>query len=358
MSVRVVVCDDSQFMRELLCEALTRQKGVAVVGAAADPYEARELIKATDPDVVTLDIDMPRMDGLTFLDRIMKLRPMPVVMISSHTARGADITIEALERGAVDAMCKPTNLSGETFEAFAREMGVRVRAAARARVTRPLAASRKRPVRRAARSTGPFHKRAVIVLGASTGGVEALGGFLGALPADAPPVAIVQHMPPAYTAQLAQRLDERCAFSVREATDGLALAPGVCVVAPGDRHLELVQDVAGGGYLCRVSDAERVGGHRPAVDVLFASVAQAAGGAGVGVILTGMGQDGAEGLLAMRRAGAATYAQSEASAIVYGMPKAAVNIGAVQHQGDVSELVEWSLAAAAGQDGVDHAQSA
>lgn len=361
MTVRVVICDDSQLMRELLSEALERQDGVRVVGTASDPYEAREVIKAANPDVVTLDVDMPRMDGLTFLDRIMRLRPTPVIMVSSHTERGADVTIRALERGAVDALPKPRNLSGDRFNAFARDLGARVRAAARATLTARRSAPSKTKVAAAKTAAQPSvaRPRALIAVGASTGGVEALSGFLGAMPADAPPIMIVQHMPAAYVKRLAERLNERTSVTVEEAEAGAALSAGRCVIAPGDQHLSAVFDER--GYQCRLSQGPRESGHRPSVDVLFHSIAEAAGADGVGVVLTGMGEDGARGLAAMRAAGAATFAQSQETAIVYGMPKAAVAMGGVQRQGAPDELAGWAVAAAAGDrrhEGGEHAQSA
>ncbi len=343
MTARVVICDDSRLMRDLLTQVLNREQGVAVVGVAGDPYEARDVIKSVDPDVVTLDIDMPRMDGLTFLDRIMRLRPTPVIMISTHTAAGADLTIQALERGAVDAIGKPQNLSGDAFDRFARDLGARVRAAARAKVE-PVTSIP--PTPRPAQG-GRMRPKAVITVGASTGGVEALNRFLAALPPNAPPIAIVQHMPARFTAHLAARLNDRLPLTVSEAVDGGVIGPGACVIAPGDRHLRLeaAGAVEGGGYRCRLSD-EDTQTHRPSVDFLFHSAAVAAGADGVGVILTGMGHDGAEGLLAMRAAGAATLAQSKTSALVYGMPKAAKTAGAVEREGDLEELAAWAMEAA------------
>lgn len=347
MTVRVVICDDSRLMRELLTQVLNREEGVAVVGVAGDPYEARDVIKSVNPDVITLDIDMPRMDGLTFLDRLMRLRPTPVIMISTHTAVGADLTIQALERGAVDAVSKPRNLSGDAFDRFSRDLGARVRSAARAKVE---PTSARAPGSQRVQG-GRIRSQAVIAVGSSTGGVEALNGFLAALPASAPPIAIAQHMPARFTGHLATRLNDRLPLTVREAADGAVIRQGECVIAPGDRHLRLeaVAGAEGGGYRCRLSD-EDTETHRPSVDILFHSAATAAGRDGVGVVLTGMGNDGAAGLVAMREAGAATFGQSKSSALVYGMPKAAKAAGAVQREGHLDELAAWSMDAARADD--------
>ena len=294
-----------------------------VAGQAGDPLEAREAIKRLNPDVVTLDVEMPNMNGLAFLDKIMRLRPMPVVMVSTLTHAGAQVSLAALELGAVDCVGKPT--AGLPVEAAFADLAERVRAAGRARVR---AAVDRTATRAAAGEFQPDGR--VVAIGSSTGGVEALLTVLSAFPANCPPTVIVQHMPGAFTASFAERLNRRCAANVAEAHDGALLEPGHVWLAPGgDLHLEIV---GAGRPRCRLVAAEPVNGHRPSVDVLFDSVVRTAGKAALGVILTGMGRDGAQGLLSMRKAGAATIGQNEASSVVYGMPRVAHEIGAVEKQ--------------------------
>lgn len=333
--VKVLVVDDSPSMRAVLQRILGADPDIRVVGCAPEPHAARAMIKDLNPDVVTLDIEMPGMDGLSFLDKIMRLRPMPVVMCSTLTARGADATIEALRLGAVDCVAKP---SGNALE-LAREaetLRSTVKAAARSRI-RPgarLSPPRPRP--------GQAYRDVVIAIGASTGGVEALFSLVGALPADCPPTVIVQHMPAAFTGGFAARLDAISAVRVREARGGEPLEPGTVFVAPGGAaHMELTD---GSPPRIRLVAGDPVGGHRPAVDVLFRSVARRGTGA-VGVILTGMGQDGAAGLLAMRQAGARTLGQTADSCVVYGMPRAAFELGGVERQISLSAMPEAILAA-------------
>lgn len=313
---RVLIVDDSAAMRAMLSHILAQDPALEVVGAAAEPAEARAMIKDLHPDVLTLDVEMPGMDGLTFLERIMRLRPMPVVMCSTLTARGTDVTIEALRLGAVDCIAKPSAAAGDL--AAASDVLCRtVREAAGSRA-RPIADTT--PVRPLA--GGGWRGGSVILVGASTGGVEALFTFLGALPPDCPPVVVVQHMPEGFTRGFAERLDSAVAVTVRHGTDGMPLRPGEVIIAPGGGcHAELA------GSQLRLRPGPLHGGHRPAVDRLFASAVPLASRA-VGVLLTGMGRDGAEGLLALRQAGAATFAQSEDSCVVYGMPRAAVELGA------------------------------
>jgi two-component system chemotaxis response regulator CheB len=318
--VRLLVVDDQASMRRLIISHLHRDPGIDVIGEAANPAEARAAIKALDPDVITLDVEMPGMDGLDFLERIMRLRPMPVVMVSSLTTRGADKTLRALELGAVDCIAKPSAGDPNSLSMLPQK----VHAAARASFRGRAAPSAAKPEVLAREAAGP----SLIAIGASTGGVEAILDVLSRFPADCPPTVIVQHMPQFFTKSFAERLDRVCACSVREATDSQPLQTGVALLAPGgEAHLE----VSGREQLyCRLRRAEPVSGHRPSVDVLFRSVAKSIGPKSVGVILTGMGRDGAEGLLEMRRAGAHTIAQDSASCIVYGMPKIAVEIGAAQ----------------------------
>jgi len=333
--VRVLVVDDSASMRAMLHRILAADPGIEVVGLAPEPHAARAMIKELNPDVVTLDIEMPGMDGLSFLERIMRLRPMPVVMCSTLTARGAEATIEALRLGAVDCIAKPTGnpLDIAQDAALLRKM---VKDAARASV-RP-GATPVAPVT----SSAALRRDMVIAIGASTGGVEALFSIIQALPPECPPVLVVQHMPAAFTHGFAARLDRDARVTVLEATERAPLRPGTIYIAPGGTtHMELVGGPAGH---IRLRAGDPVNGHRPSVDTLFRSVAPL-GAAAVGVILTGMGQDGAEGLLAMRHAGAATLGQNEASCVVYGMPRAAFELGGVQRELSLSAIPEAILAA-------------
>ena len=328
-SIRVLIVDDSPTMRVLIANVLRADPEIEVVGTAGDPLEAREAIKALDPDVITLDIEMPKMNGIEFLEKIMRLRPMPVIMVSTLTQEGAEATLDALALGAFDCIGKPS--IGQASRGFS-ELVDKVRAAAKSRVR----ALGDRPAREAPQ--GLFHPgEAIAAIGSSTGGVEALMTVIGSFPDNCPPTVITQHMPASFTKSFAERLDRTCAPRVCEAYDGAPLEVGQVYVAPGgERHLEIVR--AGKGYACRLNDEDLVNGHRPSVDVLFQSVAAAAGGAAVGTILTGMGKDGARGLLAMRDAGARTLGQDEASSIVYGMPKAAFEIGAVERQAPLQRL--------------------
>lgn len=336
--IRVLIVDDSALVRQMLATLLESDREICVVGAAPDPLVAREMIKALNPDVVTLDIEMPRMDGLAFLEKIMRLRPMPVVMISSLTQKGVDTALRALEMGAVDYVGKPMVGLVDGFNALRDEIVTKVKAAAGAAV-RPLS---DQPVMRLAGS-GPsyFSSEKVIAVGASTGGVEALHALLTAFPADAPAILVTQHMPAAFTAGFASRLNERCAVTVAQATDGERVLPGHVYIAPGGEHLELAR--SGANYICRLGDGPTVSGHRPSVDVLYRSVAHAAGANSVGIILTGMGKDGAAGLLEMRRAGASTIGQDEATCVVYGMPKAAHDCGATEIELPIGKIADHAL---------------
>ena len=325
--IRTLVVDDSATMRGLIAAALQRDPGISVVGQATSAAEARQAIKALNPDVVTLDIEMPAMNGLEFLDKIMRLRPMPVVMVSTLTRSGADATLRALELGAFDCVAKPSLADVHAFE----KLPATVRAAAHARV-RPLA-QRPAPVAKLPGGAAPAGFRPdgrVLAIGSSTGGVEALLAILTALPANCPPTVITQHMPATFTRSFAERLNRACQAEVCEASPGAPLLPGRIYLAPGGpAHLQIARS---GALHCRLQESDPVNGHRPSVDVLFASVAKAAGAQAVGVILTGMGRDGAQGLLAMRQAGARTIGQDEASCVVYGMPKAALEAQAVEKQ--------------------------
>lgn len=324
--VRVLIVDDSATIRRLLTAVLSRDEGIEVVGGAPDAAAARQMIKDLNPDVVTLDVEMPNMNGLEFLEKIMRLRPMPVVMVSTLTQRGAEVTLSALEIGAVDYFAKPTENVAAHMDDCARELCEKVRTAATARV-RPYR-PREAPSPRPEADFDPGSN--VIAIGSSTGGVEALIEVLSHFPANCPPTVITQHMPPHFTTSFADRLNRLCQPRVTEAADGAVLAPGNVYLAPGgERHLE----VGGVGTLkCRLVSAPPVNGHRPSVDALFESVASTARSNAIGVILTGMGRDGASGLLTMRKNGAATIGQDEASSVVYGMPRVAMEIGAVERQ--------------------------
>ena len=341
--VRVLIVDDSAVIRQLLSMLLSEDPEIEVVGTASDPHIARERIKALNPDVVTLDIEMPKMDGVTFLRKIMTLRPMPVIMISTLTQAGAEITLEALEIGAVDFIAKPTTDVANALAGIAVELQEKVKAAAHARVgmrrTPPPARSPRRE-----RPAGPIER--IIAIGASTGGVEALKSLLMDMPAVCPPILITQHMPPRFTAAFAERLNRECPMAVSEAVHDELIEPSHAYIAPGSHHLELIR--FGGHYRCRLHEGAAVSGHRPSVDVLFHSVAAIAGKAAVGVILTGMGKDGANGLLEMRNAGAITLGQDEASSLIYGMPRAAFERGAVMHQFPLSHMADAILDACDG----------
>ncbi|WP_018994426.1 chemotaxis response regulator protein-glutamate methylesterase [Thioalkalivibrio sp. ALJ2] len=320
--VRVLVVDDSALIRKLLTEILGAQDGIEVVGAATDPYDAREKIKQLEPGVLTLDVEMPKMDGITFLRNLMRLRPMPVVMVSSLTEAGAEVTLEALEIGAVDFVTKPKVDVSHELQAYSDVLAEKVRAAARMRLQARSAAT-PAPQRLAAVGGRLKTTDRVIVLGASTGGTEALREVLTALPPDAPGILITQHIPAGFSKAFAERMDRNTALSVKEAADGDVVMSGHAYVAPGtDYHLRLARD--GARYVCRLDTSAPVNRHRPSVDVLFRSAAEQAGANVVAALLTGMGDDGAEGLLALREAGAHTVAQDEATSLVWGMPGEAV----------------------------------
>jgi two-component system chemotaxis response regulator CheB len=316
-----------------------------VVGAAPDPIVARQMIRTLDPDVLTLDVEMPRMDGLRFLERLMRLHPLPVLMVSSLTERGSEAALRALELGAIDFVAKPKlGIEGGLKEAGA-EIVAKLRVAARARLRRPVAAavtpSHNADALLAAR-TGPVTAtERIIVVGASTGGTEAIKEFLGGLPPGSPGVLIAQHMPEAFTRSFAERLNHFCKLRVEEAGDRERILPGHAFVAPGHSHLLVQRD--GANYVTELSRGPPVNRHRPSVDVLFRSAANCAGKYALGVLLTGMGKDGAQGLLELRRAGAHTFAQDEATCVVYGMPREAVLIGAAEDSVPLQELARRVL---------------
>ncbi len=328
--VRVLIIDDSAFMREILSTLLSSDEQIEVVGTAADPYVAREKIKALNPDVLTLDVEMPRMDGLAFLRKVMALRPMPVVMISSLTQEGAGVTLEALEVGAVDFVPKPDQDVRRGIEDSADTIIAKVKAAAAAAPKIAQGAKLAKPAVRAAIRSPLSASRYVIVMGSSTGGVEALRCVLTELPSNIPPILIVQHMPERFTHSFAERLNGVCAITVKELSSNQRIIPGHAYIAPGNRHLELA--CSGAEFQGRLKDGPPVSGHKPSVDVLFHSAASAIGKNAIGAILTGMGKDGAEGMLALRQAGAQTLGQDEATSLVYGMPRAAFEAGGVMKQ--------------------------
>jgi len=340
--VRVLIVDDSALIRKLLDMLLSSDPAIEVVGTAADPFEARERIKALDPDVVTLDIEMPRMDGLSFLQKIMTLRPMPVVMISTLTQANADVTIRALEIGAVDFVAKPTANVAAAMEVLAAELQTKVKAAARARVRRRTLSAAAAPARAPA-APAFRHAGKVAFIGASTGGVEALRLVLSSFPADCPPTLITQHMPERFTASFANRLNQLCAMTVVEARHEQPVETGHVYIAPGAHHLEIMR--SNGRLLCQLHDEAPASGHRPSVDVLFRSAARVVGRHAVGAILTGMGKDGAEGMLEMRSAGGATLGQDEHSSLIYGMPQVAFERGAVMRQYALDKIAGAILAA-------------
>jgi two-component system chemotaxis response regulator CheB len=349
---KVLIVDDSAVVRQMLSEILASDPGIEVVGTAADPLLAREKIKRLAPDVITLDVEMPRMDGLAFLENLMRLHPLPVVMISSLTERGADTTLQALALGAVDFVSKPKFDVARGLQAYAEEIIGKVKMAARSRVrtlARPItpritldAVAPVTPARNIQFRTTDR----LIAIGASAGGTEALRVVLEGMPADAPAVVLTQHLPAAFSTPFAERLDRHSAMSVREATDGEAVLPGHAYLPPGGKHLRVIRD--GARWRCRVDDGPAVNRHKPAVDVLFRSVAESAGGNAIGAILTGMGDDGARGLLELRNAGAPTLVQDEATSVVWGMPGAAYKLGAAEEMVPLERIAERLMALARG----------
>jgi len=346
--IRVICVDDSAVIRGLMAQIINQQPDMHVVALATDPLQARELIKQHNPDVLTLDVEMPHMDGLDFLERLMRLRPMPVIMVSSLTARHSDITLRALELGAVDFITKPRTDAQHSLLDYSQLIAAKIRVAAQVPAARlrqtpspvrlPQPAS---PLATLARPT--FHPHALIAIGASTGGPEALRHVLQSLPADLPPILITQHMPAGFTRSFVQRLDKLCALHVHEAENAQPVLPGHVYLAPGSiAHMRLERNAGSRQpYLIKLDESEAVNRHRPSVDVLFQSVAQAAGRHAIGLILTGMGKDGAQGLLAMKQAGSPTCAQDEASSVVYGMPAAAAHIGAADTILPLEEISNW-----------------
>jgi two-component system chemotaxis response regulator CheB len=342
--IRVLIVDDSALMRKVLTALLSRDRAIEVVGTAPDPYIARDKIKALNPDVLTLDVEMPRMDGLTFLEKLMAAHPMPVLMVSSLTEAGCETTLRALELGAVDFFAKPKIDLREGIEEQAQVLIDKVKAAVQARVRGRAEGSRPGGMKRALPGSAAMIKTTdtIIAIGASTGGTEAIREFLEVLPPDTPPIIITQHMPEKFTKAFANRLNTICQITVKEAEQGDSLIKGRALIAPGGYHMVLVRD--GARYHVTVNQDPPVNRHRPSVDVMFQSAADYAGANCIGVILTGMGADGASGMAAMRRAGAFTIAQDEASCVVFGMPKEAIKAGGVDKVLPLSEIPAAVLA--------------
>lgn len=340
--IKVLIVDDSALVRQMLTEMINQDPQLEVVGVAQDPFAAREKIKQLKPDVLTLDVEMPRMDGITFLRNVMRLRPMPVVMVSTLTEQGADVTLEALEIGAVDFVTKPkVDIAGK-LQDYADELVSKIKVAATAKVRAradhilskgpdpKLSADAILQKTSLKQSTTLKTTDKIIAIGASTGGTEAIREVLEHMPADSPGIVITQHIPPKFSTSFALRMNSISAMTVYEAEDGMQIVPGHAYIAPGDRHL--IVERSGARYYCRLNDGPPVNRHKPSVDVLFRSVAQCVGPNAIGVILTGMGDDGARGLLEMKQAGAPTLAQDEASSVVWGMPGEAVKLGAADAQ--------------------------
>jgi two-component system, chemotaxis family, protein-glutamate methylesterase/glutaminase len=336
MAVRVLIVDDSAVMRSFLRDVLSSDPDIEVVGVAADADAARSQIKLLRPDVLTLDIEMPGMDGMTFLEHMMRLWPMPVIMVSSLTQRGASVTLRALEMGAVDFAAKPLNNAESNWADFTTEIVGKVRNAAMALVPWTMPELKKLAARPGTPGVGRL-----VVLGGSTGSVPVVQAILQALPVECPPILISLHMPPRFTKQFAERLNSLCAVQVQEAEDDMVALPGNAYVSPGDSHLTVRSTAK--NYVCRLEVGPRVNGHMPSVDVLFDSVARIVGNKAIGVILTGMGRDGAAGLKAMRDVGAITACQDESTSLIYGMPKVAVQVGAARDQLPAGDIAAYIL---------------
>jgi two-component system chemotaxis response regulator CheB len=345
--IRVVVVDDSALVRGLLSEIINRQSDMQCVGVAADPLAARELIRSVNPDVITLDVEMPRMDGIDFLARLMRLRPMPVVMVSTLTERGAEVTMRALELGAVDFVSKPKIGIADGLQHLADDITDKIRIAAQAQVHRLPSAAAATQASQTAGATPPaslgrLSTEKLIFIGASTGGTEATKAVLMELPADTPAILITQHMPPGFTTSYAKRLDSLCQIRVKEAVDGERVLPGHAYLAPGG--LQLSVDRSGANYVARVRDGEAVNRHKPSVEVLFASAAKVVGPNALAVMLTGMGADGAQAMRTMRDAGSYNICQDEASCVVFGMPREAIARGAAHEVLPLGRIAQALLA--------------
>jgi two-component system chemotaxis response regulator CheB len=321
--IKVLIVDDSALIRSLLSEIIRSEPEFLLVGAASDAYAARELVNQHRPDVITLDVEMPKVDGLTFLEKLMKARPTAVVMISSLTEQGADVTLRALELGAVDYLAKPKIDIARGIEEYRLEIIAKVKAAAQAKISRTEPCQPKKTDSLRFKTT-----EKVIAIGASTGGTEAIKAVLTQLPVDSPGIVITQHMPPGFTTSFAKRLDSMCRINVIEAQGGERIMPGYAYLAPGDKHLTVVR--SGADYRIQLTDGPRVSGHKPSVDVMFQSVAEAVASNALAVILTGMGKDGALGIRSIAEHGGFTMAQDEASSLIFGMPQEAIKTGCVK----------------------------
>jgi two-component system chemotaxis response regulator CheB len=361
--IRVIVVDDSALVRSLLTEIINKQPDMECIGAAHDPLIAREMIRELNPDVITLDVEMPRMDGLDFLSRLMRLRPMPVVMVSTLTEQGAEITLRALEMGAVDFVAKPRIGVSSGLKELSTEIVDKIRTAAVAQVGRrtpaaaAVAAKVSMPAGAAAPPTRSILARAstekVICIGASTGGTEAIREVLVPLPADSPAIVITQHMPPGFTTSFAARLDSMCKIRVKEATDGERILPGHAYIAPGGKQFRI--DRSGANYVAVVEDTEPVNRHKPSVEVLFHSAAKVLGPNAYGVMLTGMGGDGAQAMKEMRDAGSYNICQDEATCVVFGMPRMAIQAGAAHEVLPITQIAPTLMEKlATGGTGVRH----
>ncbi len=347
MTIRVLVVDDSRLVREILVDIINSHPDMRVVGVAEDPYQARAMIDELKPDVLTLDVEMPHMSGLQFLEKLMRARPMPVVMISAHTQDGSAVTLRALELGAVDFVPKP-RLNARVGDDYRGAVAEKIRAACVARLQPPASvwsapAAQPSAVIRGGPQTDRCDR--LIVVGASTGGTEAVRALLTRLPADAPPVLVAQHMPEYFTRLFAERLNGLCQIRVQESANDQVVQPGNAYIAPGGQHLRVQRTGGKESFVLRLSSDDAVNLHRPSVDVLFDSAASALGSRAIGVILTGMGKDGAAGLLRMKRAGAYTIAQDEASSVVFGMPREAIALGAVDEVVPIQSMAERVLEA-------------
>jgi two-component system chemotaxis response regulator CheB len=346
MKIKVLIVDDSALIRSVMSEIINSQSDMEVIGVAPDPLVARDLIKQTNPDVLTLDVEMPKMDGLDFLEKLMRLRPMPVVMVSSLTERGSEITLRALELGAVDFVTKPKLSIQSGMREYAELIADKIRAASKARVKprqiSPAGAGRTGEAALPLIRNPLTSSEKLIIIGASTGGTEAIKEFLVQMPSDCPGILITQHMPEGFTRSFAKRLDGICKISVKEAESGERILPGHAFIAPGHSHLLLAR--SGANYVTQLDQGPPVNRHRPSVDVLFNSAAACAGKNAVGVILTGMGKDGALGMLEMKKAGAYNFAQDEATCVVFGMPREAIAVGATHEVGALNDLPGMVLA--------------
>ena len=352
--ITVLIVDDSALIRTMFKEMLSSVSDIQVLDTAVDPLDAREKIKRLNPDVVTLDIEMPNMNGIAFLEKIMALRPMPVLMVSTLTQKGAAETIRALELGAVDYISKPTGAqTRDALSALKEDLIAKVREAAKANLRARTSAHEEKNVLLSYNGDANAH---LIAIGSSTGGVETLRDIFGQLPANCPPIVMTQHMPPSFTTSFAARLDSISAVSVKEAEEGDKLKPGHAYLARGGRHLSIIR--SGTDFICHLEDGAAGSGHRPSVDVLFNSVAEVAALRAVGVILTGMGKDGAQGLLKMRQSGSRTIGQNKNSCVVYGMPKAAYSIGAVEEELALADIPARILSLCEKERKVRHAAGA